>query len=131
MRGGGTCPSRRRCSCGSANPLELRERLRGHRTERIIGKWVDRADVDFAEDVGVRTSGVPLAVEKIRIPQDRQFRLVYTDQVTQLAQPLSLQPILERLEIRSGWWVVKAWTRLRRRADRRAWLGRKESIYEL
>ena len=69
----------------------MRERLGGKRSERVVRKRVDRADVDLAKDVGIGAIGVLLPIEKIGIPQDRQLRLVYADDAAELVQPLLFQ----------------------------------------
>ena len=63
-------------AAGSALPLDLRKRCGGKRTERVVGEWVDGADVDLAKNVGIRAVGTLLPIEEIGIPQDRQLRLL-------------------------------------------------------
>ena len=57
-----------RFAVGSPPSLDLRERLGGKWTKRVVGKRVDRADVDLAKDVGICAIWTFLSVEKIRVP---------------------------------------------------------------
>jgi hypothetical protein len=46
----------------------LGKRLGGKGAERVVGKRVDRADVDLAKDASISAIGVLLPVEKLGIP---------------------------------------------------------------
>jgi hypothetical protein len=47
---------------GSAHPLELSQGLSGKRTERVVGKWVDGADIDLTKNIAICAIGPLVAV---------------------------------------------------------------------
>src|SRR3546814_14448614 len=117
-------PGPSRCSCspsatGSAAQrgrlrLQPRERLRSQRRQRVVGEGKHRADVDLAEDVAVRPLLVLRAVEKLRVPDDRELRSIAAYDPAALTPPLIPHLLSQRLDVPPRRRAIAALAPLRR-----------------
>jgi hypothetical protein len=103
----------------------------GERHERLVRKRIDRADVDLAEHVGIVAGCVLRPVHEVRIPNDRELCGVDRQHATHLGQPLTLEPVLQLLEVGARRRVVKPRSGLRRIGRRGIGRRRIQRIDEL
>src|SRR5690242_10257350 len=82
-------PARRPWIDAGGSGQTERYRIR-QRREGFAGEDVDRARVYFAQDVAVRTGRVFRAVEKVRVPKDRQVLCGHAEDREHLIDPTAL-----------------------------------------
>src|SRR3546814_2419582 len=88
---------------------------------------------DWSSDVCSSESPLRVlrAVEKIRVPDDRELRSIEADEPAELTQPLILHLLSERLEVRPRGREIEALARLQGAARVGARRGRIERIHVL